>query len=726
MLCQFEKLLYPRDASLVNADSYMIALYHPCERVFDSAGELITQIKAVGYCLPITDKLRFDIHGQWKKSEKHGLQYEVENYDEVITPSKEGIISYLSSGQIKGIGPVIARRIYDAFGDSTLNVLDKEPDRLLSIRGISPAKLVKIKESYLVNRAARDVVAFLTPYGITANRAVRFYMEYGNEAIKIVKENPYRLSELSGIGFLTADKIAMSLGFDKISVERVDAGMIYTLKAAESRGHLCMEKHDFIHECQKILDTPGLTEEMIANRATWLLHNADLVSFEGNVYRLEVAWAEERLAMRIARLLSSSGSHEIENLNDLIDAEEDSLRIKFAPEQREAISMALTNGFSIITGGPGTGKTMIQRAIIDIYRKINASKSICCCAPTGRAARRMEESTRQPASTVHKALGLMAGEDGAYDLPEELRDDLILVDEVSMLDIYLAGCFFDAIKKKAQVVFIGDADQLPSVGPGAVLSEMINSGCIPIARLDKVFRQTAGSRIAINAKLIRHGNLNLEYGTDFLFLDSPDMEESANSLVDLYLREVAAYGVDNVALLSPFRQKTVTGVNALNDRIQEKINPLHSGFDEVSKGNKRFRVGDKVMQTKNKFDVNNGDIGYIRSIDKSGGYISVEIDFGDGRIKEYDSDDLDMIELGYATTIHKSQGSEYESVIINLQSAHSVMLVRPLIYTAITRGKGKVIIVGERKALCTAIRRTDTERRGTCLAKRIKKIMKRS
>lgn len=726
MLCQFDKLLYPRDASLVNADSYMIALYHPCERVFDSAGGLITQIKAVGYCLPITDKLRFDIHGQWKKSEKHGLQYEVENYEEVITPSKEGIISYLSSGQIKGIGPVIARRIYDMFGDSTLDVLDKEPDRLLSIRGISPAKLVKIKESYLVNRAARDVVAFLTPYGITANRAVRFYMEYGNEAIKIVKENPYRLSELSGIGFLTADKIAMSLGFDKISLERVDAGMIYTLKAAESRGHLCMEKHDFIHECQKILDTPGLTEEMIANRATWLLHNADLVSYEGNVYRLEVAWAEERLAMRIARLLSSSGSHEIENLNDLIDAEEDSLRIKFAPEQRDAISMALTNGFSIITGGPGTGKTMIQRAIIDIYRKINASKSICCCAPTGRAARRMEESTRQPASTVHKALGLMAGEDGAYDLPEELRDDLILVDEVSMLDIYLAGYFFDAIKKEAQVVFIGDADQLPSVGPGAVLSEMINSGCIPIARLDKVFRQTAGSRIAINAKLIRHGNLNLEYGTDFLFLDSPDMEESADSLVDLYLREVAAYGVDNVALLSPFRQKTVTGVNALNDRIQEKINPLHSGFDEVSKGNKRFRVGDKVMQTKNKFDVNNGDIGYIRSIDKSGGYISVEIDFGDGRIKEYDSDDLDMIELGYATTIHKSQGSEYESVIINLQSAHSVMLVRPLIYTAITRGKGKVIIVGERKALCTAIRRTDTERRGTCLAKRIKKIMKRS
>ncbi len=726
MLCQFEKLLYPRDVSLVNADSYMIALYHPCERVFDSAGGLITQIKAVGYCLPITDKLRFDIHGRWKKSEKHGLQYEVENYDEVITPSKEGIISYLSSGQIKGIGPVIAGRIYDAFGDSTLDILDTEPDRLLSIRGISPAKLVKIKESYLVNRAARDVVAFLTPYGITANRAVRFYMEYGNEAIKIVKENPYRLSELSGIGFLTADKIAMSLGFERISVERVDAGMIYTLKAAESRGHLCMEKHDFIHECQKILDTPGLTEEMIANRATWLLHNADLVSYEGNVYRLEVAWAEERLAKRIARLLSSSGSHEIENLDDLIDAEEDSLRIKFAPEQRDAISMALTNRFSIITGGPGTGKTMIQRAIIDIYRKIDASKSICCCAPTGRAARRMEESTRQPASTVHKALGLVAGEDGAYNLPEELQDDLILVDEVSMLDIYLAGYFFDAIKKEAQVVFIGDADQLPSVGPGAVLSEMINCGCIPIARLDKVFRQTAGSRIAINAKLIRHGNLNLEYGTDFLFLDSPDMEESADSLVDLYLREVAAYGVDNVALLSPFRQKTVTGVNALNDRIQEKINPLHSGFDEVTKGNKKFRVGDKVMQTKNKLDVNNGDIGYIRSIDKSGGYVSLEIDFGDGRIKEYDSDDLDMIELGYATTIHKSQGAEYESVIINLQSAHSVMLVRPLIYTAITRGKGKVIIVGERKALCTAIRRTDTERRGTCLAKRIKKIMKRS
>ena len=358
-----------------------------------------------------------------------------------------------------------------------------------------------------------------------------------------------------------------------------------------------------------------------------------------------------------------------------------------------------------------------------IYSRNHPSKEIVCCAPTGRAARRMEQSTGFPASTVHKALGLIAGEDGEYGTPETLDADLILVDEVSMLDIYLAGDLFDSVKPGSQLILIGDADQLPSVGPGAVLSEMIASGTIPVVKLDKIFRQTAGSRIATNAKLIRHGNMSLEYGSDFQFYDSASIPKSAERIVELYLQETAKYGVDNVALLSPYRQKTETGVNALNELLREKINPPAPDKAEVVHGTRRFRCGDKVMQIKNCDEISNGDIGYITKICKAGDETTVTIDFGNGRTAEYDTSQLDMLDLGYASTIHKSQGSEYRSVIINLQCAHYVMLTRPLVYTAITRGKENVIIVGERRALCMAIKKTDTEKRGTCLAKRLRAAM---
>ena len=719
MLCEFERLIYPHNVKEVDADSYMIAVYRPCENIKDSAGSTITQVKAVGYCLPVSGSLRYDMLGHWSRNPKFGVQFEVESYSEVIAPTREGIIAYLSSGQIKGIGPKVAEKIYAAFGKQSLEVLDKEPEKLLSISGISEGKLKKICDSYLVNRGARDVVAFLSPHGITPNRAVRLYKEYGGKTMDIVKNHPYRLCEMAGIGFKTADHIAMGMGFDRLSTERVDEGLLYTLADAEGRGHLCMEKHAFVEACLKILDTPALTAEMVANRAARLVFGGKLVSYQGSVYRARTAHAEEQLAASIHQQMRHRKAHSYSNLDAAIDAEEQELKMKFAPEQREAVKMALTEGLSIITGGPGTGKTLIQKAILDIYRKNHPRKEICCCAPTGRAARRMEQATGVPASTVHKALGLMADEDGEYDGPEALSADMVLVDEISMLDIYLAGYLFDAVKYGAQMVLIGDADQLPSVGPGAVLSEMIASGCIPVMRLDKVFRQDAGSRIAANAKLIRHGDAGLEYGSDFQFISSPRLEESAELIVDLYLQEAGKYGVDNVALLTPYRQKTETGVNALNERLREKINPAEPGKPEVVFRNRKFRCGDKVMQVKNRDDVNNGDIGYIRKIVRSGDDTTVHIDFGDGRVKEYDSGELDMLDLGYASTIHKSHGSEYQSVIINLQCAHYIMLTRPLIYTAVTRGKKRVTIVGEKKALGISIKKTDTEKRGTCLARRL-------
>ena len=722
MVCEFQKLIYPREGSPSDTGGYMVAVYTPCERVLDLAGNVLKQIKAVGYCLPVSSEIRYDIKGHWAKDAKHGLQFEVENYEEIVIPTREGIIAYLSSGQIRGIGRVLAERIYEAFGDKTLDILDQAPEKLLAIQGISQNKLKAVRDSYLANRGARDVIAFLVPHGITPNRAVKLYHEYGSRTMEIVREHPYRLCELAGIGFATADQIAMRMGFDRLSTERVDQALLYTLIEAEGKGNLCMEKHAFIRACRKLLNTEELSEEMLANRAARLLHTGLLMDYLGNVYRSCTAQAEIRLAEAVIRQKLSF--HETTDFTDLdtdLDEEEQHLCIRMTEEQRSAVRMALTNGLSIITGGPGTGKTLIQKAILDLYVKHHPGAQICCCAPTGRAARRMEQSTGYPASTVHKALGLVAREDGSYGEPGELAANLVLVDETSMLDVYLAEKLFAAIQSGTQLVLVGDADQLPSVGPGAVLSELIASGCIPSVRLDKVFRQSSGSRIAANAKLIRHGTLGLEYGDDFQFVESPVLAESAEKIISLYIGETGRCGVDNVALLSPYRQKTETGVNALNARLREVINPPAAGKAETPDGMKKFRVGDKVMQIRNHEDVSNGDLGYIRQIQYDDGDCIVRVDFGDGRVKEYNAGagDLDMLELGYALTVHKSQGAEYSTVIVNLQCAHAVMLTRPLIYTAITRGKNRVILVGERRALCIAIKRADTEKRGTCLAARL-------
>ena len=719
MLCQFNRLLYPSTPTTLSPSQYMVATYIPCEKVLDSSGKPISEIKAVGYSLPTSDKIKYEMKGQWSKNSKHGLQFDVETYEEVITPTKEGIIAYLSSGQIKGIGPVLAGKIYAKFGADTLKILDAAPEKLLSISGVSEFKLKKIKDSYLANRGARDVIAFLMPYGITANRAITLYKEYGKDAIKIVQEHPYRLCELAGIGFKTADKIAMSMGFDILSPERISEGILYTLTDAETRGHLCIEKDDFIKECLKTLETPELTAGIVGKYANELISQQRICVYDDCLYSGRTYIAEKVLAIYLERQLSMKKIYHYDHLDAELNKEEKMLKIKFAPEQREAVKTALTNGISIITGGPGTGKTLIQRAILDIYSRKNPNNIICCCAPTGRAARRMEESTGYASSTVHKALCLTAGDDGEYGSPENLDSDLVLIDETSMLDIYLTDKLFSALKPGTQVIFVGDADQLPSVGPGAVLNEMISCGRIPTARLEKVFRQTSGSRIAINAKLIKQNNVALEYGDDFQFIDSSNISVSAELIAQMYIEEVAKYGVDNVALLTPFRQKTETGANALNEKIRNIINPSSPDKSEITLGKSLFRQGDKVMQIKNHDDVNNGDIGYIIRIETCAGEKTAFIDFGDGRVKEYDSTDLNMIDLGYASTIHKAQGAEYKSVIINLQKTHYVMLTRPLVYTAVTRGKERVIFIGERRALCTAIKRTDTEKRGTRLAKRI-------
>lgn len=588
----------------------------------------------------------------------------------------------------------------------------------MTIRGISEKRLRMICDSYLATRGARDVIAFLAPHGVTANRAIKIYREYGKDTMDIIRKHPYQLVEMAGIAFKTADKLAISLGLPAVSPERVDEALMYAIAEGEAEGHMCLEKHDFLRRTLRLLETPEITEDMAAARAFHLVQANRLVCYDHYIYRTATATVENNIAFHITQQMKATVAP-YENLKLAILGEERKLKITLAPEQREAVKMALSTKFCVITGGPGTGKTAVQRTILDLYQEKYPQAQIICCAPTGQAAQRMKESSGLPASTIHKALCIKANSDGTLTDGIMLDADLILVDEVSMMDAFLAERLFAAIPPHARLVLVGDADQLPSVGPGAVLKDIIKSGAVPVVRLDHVFRQSAGSRIATNARLIKHGNLSMEYGPDFMFFDSKDFAVSADIIENLYMQEVRKFGVDGVAFLTPFRHKTETSVDAMNVRLQALVNPPAPGKAEAVSGQLRFRLGDKVMQIKNYEQVSNGDVGYITNITGPENEATVEIDFGDGRVMAYESDQLRMLDLGYASTVHKSQGAQYKSVILNLQCAHAIMLIRAIVYTAITRARLRLAIVGERKALCRAIRNTKADQRGTRLAQRI-------
>lgn len=719
MICSFQRLLYPKCNTAQYDGSYAVALYKPHEKVLDAQGFPLALIKVVGHCLPLVENLRFQLNGRWSKDGKYGPQFELESYEHLIAPGKEGLIAYLSSGLLKGIGLKTAERIYDQFGEDTLEILDNHPDELLKIPGISPKKLSRIVDGYLMSRGARNIIALLAPHGVSANRAIKIFKQFGPETTLIVQNHPYQLCEMSGIGFFTADAIAKSMGLAPLSGERIRAGLLQVLKSAEADGHLCLEKHRHRDLCAELLDTPGLTDQLLMEEAYQLLQEGELAVYQDQVYRAGTAQAEETIAQRVRQLMSCRVRQSKRDLDAEILFEESQQGIVLAPEQRQAVKTCLSAPLSIITGGPGTGKTLVQRTLLNIYQREHPNAQVICCAPTGRAARRMQQCTGVPASTIHKALGLLANEDGKFNEPKPLEADLVLVDEVSMLDVFLARHLLQAIPDGCRLVLVGDADQLPSVGPGAVLSELIACGNIPVVKLDRVYRQNAGSIVAANAAKNRHGVLQLEYNDEFQYHASTDLEGSAALIEKRYLEEVRRCGVDNVALLTPFRQKTATGANALNERLRECVNPPGEDKPELTAGKRCFRLGDKVMQVRNKGNISNGDIGYVIQVGKAEEEDVLRVDFGDGRTAAYDSTELELLELAYASTVHKSQGSEYQTVILNLQNAHYIMLKRPLVYTAITRAKERVILVGERKALAIAIRTPDTKKRGTMLAVRI-------
>ena len=725
MKCKFFRLIYPKSVEEAQSGSYTVALYVPCETVLDGQGNKLNSITVVGYYLPIMERMKVDMAGRWKKDAKYGLQFMMESYEEIIEPGKNGIVDYLSSGLIRGIGKRLAERIYNTFGDDTITVLDNDPDRIREVPGINSKRCEQLRDSYLETRSARRIIVMLAPLDINAGQAVRLQKELGIRAEELLKERPYEVFERGLLSFEVADRLAERQSIPRTAPERVAAGLLHTLEIAEQKGHLCLHKERFIQQTIELLRTPGLNRMTVANEAFGMLKADRLALYQSHVYRPVMVKAENGTAQCIREMLQRSSLPYIGDLDDEIDQQQVELGFILAEEQRQAVKTALVSPLCIISGGPGTGKTSIQRVFLNIYRKAFPDADIVCCAPTGRAARRLEQSTGLPAYTVHKALNLTAGETNTLTLPEPVDADLVLVDEVSMLDMSMTWYLFHALPPMCRLGLVGDADQLPSVGPGAVLSEMLRCGRIPMVMLDKVFRQSEGSMIAENAQRIRHGDTSLQFDGDFQFWSSSDIQQSAEWLEQLYMQEVSRYGVDNVALLTPFRAKTETGVRSMNERLRALVNPPSVNKPQIALGQRIFRLGDKVMQTKNREEVSNGDIGYIRKIERDEDGFQVEVDFHDDRIVSYeDNESLSHLDLAYATTIHKSQGGQYDSVLLSIQNCHGRMLKRPLVYTGLTRAKRKVQIVGDWQAVIRAIQTTDTERRNTMLAARITETSK--
>ena len=725
MKCSFSRLLYPKSLEEARDGSYMIALFRPNEKVLDAQGNRLNSIKVVGHFLPTVAGVKVDMAGHWKKDARYGLQFEMESYEEIVGSDKRSIVAYLSSGMIPGIGSVLAERIYNTFGAQTLEVLDQDPSRVSEVLGISKKKCEQFCKAYMETRSARKLINLLAPFNISAPQAVKLRQELGTDAQRLLMEFPYMVFERDLIDFEIADQLAQASGIPQNAPERLAAGLIYALKQAEHEGHLCMHKETFVRRAVNLLRAPQVTWKAVAQRAFEMIKEGRLSLFYDYVYRPIMAKAEEDVATWICDMLHRDSLPYMGDLDDEIDGQQTEMGFTFAEEQRHAIRTALTSPICIISGGPGTGKTSIQRAILNIYKKSFPDSNVVCCAPTGRAARRMEQSTGYPASTIHKVLNLTAGEVHELKDIDLLEADLVLVDEVSMMDMLTTWYLFNALPPSCRLILVGDADQLPSVGPGAVLNELLACGQLPAVILDKVFRQSEGSLVAENAQRIRHGVTDLEFGDDFQFWPSAEETQSAQYLMWFYKREVDRYGVDNVALLTPFRKKSKTGVYSLNAALHDTINPASPEKDEIETGQRILRVGDKVMQMKNRDFASNGDIGYICTSKRDSDGILVEVDFGDDRVVAYeDAESLRQVELAYAATIHKSQGSEYDAVLINIQNMHGKMLNRALIYTAETRAKKQVIIVGDWEAVVRAIQTADTKRRNTMLAVRINDLTK--
>lgn len=657
--------------------------------------------------------------GTWKTHPSYGRQFEVLEYTVERPTDIMGIQKYLESGLIKGVGKVYAQKIVDQFGAKTLEILDKTPHRLLEVDGIGEKKADKIKECWKQQQSIREVMLFLRTYGVSPAFAHRIYKAFGEQSIQKVKENPYHLAkEVHGVGFKMADSIALKMGYPLQSSARIAAGIQYVLWELSNEGHTCYSIREFVPLAKAALE---VEESLIEQEIQHLVKQQTLVSatLQEPCIWLGHFWGyEQGIAKDVQRLISSSQAIRSIDAVKATDWVEGQLQIQLADNQKKAVIAALTDKVHIITGGPGTGKSTITNAILTISSKL--TNNILLAAPTGRAAKRLSQITRKNAQTIHSLLE-MNFEAGGFKRGREnpLECDLLIIDEASMIDTPLLFSLLRAIPNRSRVLIVGDIDQLPSVGPGTVLRDLMGSGLIGVTCLTEIFRQAKGSKIITNAHKINQGefpDLLTHERSDFHFIEAETPEAISQIILQLVSKEIKALWkldpINDIQVLSPMK-KGVVGVEMLNDAMQALLNPSEK---HVLRSGRKFCEDDKVMQIKNNYDkkVYNGDIGRIESIDAVEQILTVAFD---DRSVEYEFTDLDELVTAYACSIHKFQGSECPCVVIPIHTSHFKLLHRNLLYTAVTRGKKQVYIVGTKKAIAIAIHNNQVQKRYTGLLK---------
>jgi len=687
------------------------------------------------------------LSGEWVNHPKHGLQFQVEVCEQAIPANVAGIRRYLGSGLIKGIGPRLAERIVDRFGEQTLHIIEEQPDLLRQVTDIGPKRAERIAAAWEGQKQVKEIMLFLHSHGVSTNLAVKIYKQYGHEALQVVQSDPYRLAvDIYGIGFKTADRIAQALGLPADHASRIEAGVVYSLNQASENGHVYLPSQELVESAASLLDVgseiiPAAIERLAqAERVHYdvlplspndVHKNTTNISTSAGesssaygsqvVYLAPLYYGEIGVAERLRTLTSVIPSQ----LSDLPPAFV-SLDSSLSEEQRRAIYTALSNPVSILTGGPGTGKTTAMKALIQVLEAAN--KRYALASPTGRAAKRLSQATGRPASTIHRLLAFSPGEGFKFNAANPLEIEMLVIDEASMLDLFLANNLFKALKPGAHLLLVGDVDQLPSVGAGDVLRDVIASGSAPVTRLSVIFRQATHSQIITNAHRINQGQmpvfLSLQEAkdNDFFLFPAESPEECADWVEEVVCRRIAEkFGLhprDDIQVLVPM-YRGAAGVNALNERLQASLNPAMLNRPEKRLFGQVFRPGDKFMQTQNNYDkdIFNGDIGYLFSIDPIAQ--SLTMDF-DGRAVEYDWSEADQLSLAYAISVHKSQGSEFPAVVIPLVKQHFLMLQRNLLYTAVTRARKLCVLVGSRRAIAIAVHNDKVARRYTALDWRLR------
>ncbi|WP_313530596.1 SF1B family DNA helicase RecD2 [Anaerotignum sp.] len=693
----------------------------------------LIRFTATGFDLPQSDAVSLDLEGEWINGDKHGYQLQVEHCREIIPPTLDGVRGYLVSGLIKGIGEKTAACIVERFGVKSLQILEQSPEQLLEIKGITEERLEEIKASYAESRVMRDLMTFLSPFQVSPNTVTKIHQSLGVNSLTILQKNPFELCRFSGFGFKRVDEIAQKMGCRVDAPERIRGALFYMLdKKCNEQGHLFLEKAALCRTTMRLING-GIKQkeirvqsEALDNQLQSMILSGHVVAYKDSIYSKRSFVLEDETARRITEILLEDAPEVDISLTLTQVCKQFSLRL--SEKQILAVKTAFQHNLSIITGSPGTGKTTVLKAVLEVWKVLNPASKILLTAPTGRASRRISESTGMDgAKTLHSALGLVGGDvDNEYEDGDSIDADLVVVDETSMADMWLTAQLFYRLKPGTKLILVGDADQLPSVGPGNVFRELIACRLIPVTVLDQIFRQAKDSLIAYNAKFINENKTSLYYGNDFIFIDCDNEKETAEIIRQVYLEEVFQSCIEKVQILSPYRSDGEASAEQLGFAIREDINPCAPEIPELRVGAKTFRIGDRVMQTKNKGEISNGDLGFIRSFNHatSSDPATVTIEFSDARFVKYELNQMGSIKLAYAMTVHKAMGSEYDTVIMPVLAKHMVLLYRNLVYTAITRAKRRIFLVGEKDILFMAIHRCRIDDRNTMLGVRVTQYVK--